>query len=214
MFYMSKLKALVIGDTAKAHWHFMNAAESYIKVTLDDKYDLTFTEDYSTLTLAALEKFDLLVNYTDNWAEQGTVSAGVALQTYVANGGQMLSLHSGIIQPDPFFLMQMQGGRFVGHDPYCVLKYSVVGDVHPITAGIDSFEMGEEPYEFLIDPLAVRQEFLSFEYQGKTMPAGWFLQYGHGRIVYLQPGHDAKSFAEASFQKLIRNSALWLNDVI
>ena len=207
---MSKQTALVLGDTALAHWHFMNAAKPHLREILEDEFDLTFSDDYPNLTLETLKLYNLIINYTDNWSERGTVAAAVALQTFVANGGQLLSLHSGIIQPNPFFLLQMQGGKFTGHAEYATLNYRRTDIIHPVTEGIESFFMGEEPYEFLLDPLAERELVLEFELDGRIYPAAWVMTYGFGRVVYLSPGHDARSFAEPSFRKLIRNSALWL----
>ncbi len=207
---MNQLKALVIGDTAEAAWHFMNAAEPHLKETLQDRFLLTFSEAYPDMTLELLKGYDLVINYTDNWGKRGTVAAGVALQTFVAEGGQLLTLHSGIIQRDPFFLEQMQGASFTGHADYATLNYRVTGDPHPVTEGVEPFSMGEEPYEFLLDPLCKMQMVLEYEFNGTIYPAAWVINYGFGRIVYLSPGHDARSFAVPAFQKLIRNSALWL----
>jgi len=207
---MNKKTVLVLGDSAQAHWHFMNAAEPYLRTTLEDCYDLTFSEDYPALTLETLNKYDLVINYIDNWGERGTVAAGVALQTFVAGGGQLLSLHSGIIQRVPGFLQQMQGAAFTGHAEYATLNYKTTSVVHPVTEGILQFSMGEEPYEFQLDPLAEKEMVLEYELNGKVYPAAWVMTYGFGRIVYLAPGHDARSFCVPAFQKLIRNSALWL----
>jgi type 1 glutamine amidotransferase len=210
---MNRQTALIMGDTALAHWHFMNAAKPHLRETLEDAFDLTFSDDYPNITTDILKSYDLVINYTDNWTERGTTAAGVALMTFVATGGQLLSIHSGIIQPAPYFLLQMHGGKFTGHAAYATLNYRRTDITHPVTEGIESFFMGEEPYEFLLDPLAEKQLVLEYEYNGKIYPAAWVMTYGFGRIVYLSPGHDARSFAEPSFRKLIRNSALWLSPV-
>jgi uncharacterized protein len=207
---MNRQSALILGDTALAHWHFMNAAKPHLREILEDAFDLTFSDNYPNITQDILKQYGLVVNYTDNWTERGTTAAGVALMTFVATGGQLLSLHSGIIQPAPYFLLQMHGGKFTGHAAYATLNYRRTDVVHPVTEGIESFFMGEEPYEFLLDPLAEKELLLEYELDGRTYPAAWVTTYGFGRLVYLSPGHDARSFAEPSFRKLIRNSALWL----
>ncbi len=206
---MSKKTALILGDTALAHWHFMKAAEPYLKETLGEQYDLTFSEDYPEMTSDALYRYNLVINYADNWGERGTVAAGVALLTFVANGGQLLTIHSGIITPNAPFLLQMHGGKFTGHAEYTTLNYKTIGN-HPITEGVGSFSMGEEPYEYELSLFSEREPILEFELNGKISPAGWVMPYGLGRIVYLQPGHDARSFAVPEFLKLIKNSANWL----
>ena len=207
---MSKKQALVLGDSALAHYHFMNAAEPHLLEILQDRFDLTFTEAYPDLTADILKANDLVINYIDNWGERGTVATGIALQRFVAEGGQLLSMHSGIIQRDPFFLEQMQGATFTGHAEYTTLNYRRTEVVHPITEGVEPFSMGEEPYEFLLDPIAKKEVVFEFELNGKTYPAAWVLTYGLGRVIYLAPGHDARSFAVPGFRRLILNSALWL----
>ena len=207
---MTKKTCLILGDTANAKWHFLDKAEPALREVLADAYELTFSEAYPDLTLDGLRAYDLVVNYIDNWAERGTVAAGVALQTFVSTGGQLLCLHSGIIQRNPFFLQQMQGGAFTKHEAYATLNYRNTEVVHPVTSGVEAFSMGEEPYEFLLDPLTERTLLQEYELNGAVYPAAWVIDYGFGRIVYLAQGHDARSFAVPGFRQLIRNSALWL----
>lgn len=207
---MSKKKVLILGDTATAKWHFLDKAEPALREVLGDTYALTFSEAYPEMTLEDLRTYDLVINYIDNWADRGTVAAAVALQTYVSTGGQLLCLHSGIIQRKPFFLQQMQGGAFTKHEAYNTLQYRNTDVPHPVTDGVEPFSMGEEPYEFLLDPLTERTLLQEFELDGVTYPAAWVIEYGFGRIVYLAQGHDARSFAVPAFRKLILNSALWL----
>jgi uncharacterized protein len=207
---MAKKKVLILGDTAQAKWHFLDKAEPALREVLGDVYDLTFTEAYPALTVDDLRHHDLVVNYIDNWAERGTVEAGVALQTFVSTGGQLLCLHSGIIQRKPFFLQQMQGGAFTKHEAYATLNYRNTEVDHPVTQGVGPFSMGEEPYEFLLDPLTERTLLQEYELNGTVYPAAWVIDYGMGRIVYLAQGHDARSFEVPGFRRLIRNSALWL----
>ena len=211
---MKHKKVLILGDTAHAKWHFLDKARPALTEVLGDVYDLTFSEAYPALTLDELRGVDLVINYIDNWADRGTVEAGVALQTYVATGGQLLCLHSGIIQRKPFFLQQMQGGAFTGHEAYDTLNYRNTDVAHPVTDGVEAFSMGEEPYEFLLDPLTERTLLQEYEHNGTTYPAAWVIDYGLGRVVYLAQGHDERSFAVPEFRKLIRNSALWLTDEI
>ena len=80
---MTKKTCLILGDTANAKWHFLDKAEPALREVLADAYELTFSEAYPELTLDGLRAYDLVVNYIDNWAERGTVAAGVALQTFV-----------------------------------------------------------------------------------------------------------------------------------
>ncbi len=209
---MQHKRILILGDHTSVLWHPLTPAEPHLRETLGSGFELTFSEAYPDLTAETLAGYDLVINYIDNWQNRGTVSAAVALQGWVAQGGPLLTLHSGIITRDPFFLLPMQGGAFTKHEAYTTLHFHAVGDPHPVTAGVEPFDMQDEPYEFELDPFTPRNHILAFELDGRTYPAGWVIRYGFGRIVYLAPGHDGRSFAVPGFQQLIRNSAAWLTE--
>jgi len=38
----------------------------------------------------------------------------------------------------------------------------------------------------------------------------WTKPYGQGRVVYVAPGHDLRTFLNPSFLKLVTRSTLWV----
>ncbi len=209
---MAQKKVLILGDTAHAKWHFLNKAQPALTEVLGDVYALTFSEAYPALTLEELRNYDLVINYIDNWAERGTVAAGVALQTFVANGGQLLCLHSGIIQRKPFFLQQMQGGAFTKHEAYDTLNYRNTDVAHPSPMVWARSPWARSPTNSCSIPLTERTRCRNTSSTAPSIRPPGSSIYGLGRIVYLAQGHDERSFAVPEFRKLIRNSALWLTD--
>ena len=203
-----KKKILVIGDYEAAKWHPLKGVDVQLEQILKD-YDLIFTDDYSSLTSEELKKYSLLINYADAWQTNGTKQTAGAILSYVAEGGAILTLHSGIITRSTPEMELMQGGRFTGHPDACDLTYTPADTSHPILDGIENFTIFEEPYRLTLVELAEHDVFMTYSHDGQDWTAAWTLSYGTGKVVYLSIGHQAKSFENEMFRKLIVNSVKW-----
>ncbi|MCL2096159.1 MAG: ThuA domain-containing protein [Oscillospiraceae bacterium] len=209
-------KILVTGDYAGAQWHPLKGVDERLEKILAG-YDLDFSENYPGLTPEELNNYGVLICYIDAWNKRGARKAAGAILSYVAGGGSLLSLHSGIIMSSTPEMELMQGGRFTGHPEACELTYSPVSPVnsehkHPVLEGIEAFTIFEEPYRIDLCAFAEHEKLLTYSHDGRDdWPAGWTLPYGMGRIVYLSPGHQASSFDNKTFAGLILNSIRWLS---
>lgn len=199
---------LLIGDYTLAQWHPLHGVDDQIQRILADEFSLKVTEDYPSLTLPDLQQYDLVVDYCDAWQERGTADFAGNLIAYVALGGSLLVLHGGIICRTNPEMEQMIGGSFTGHPDKDMLRYETICQ-HPITAGISSFEIVEEPYRFVIDPIAKLTILMEYLHQGERYPAAWLRVFGKGKLVYLSIGHNAESFIDSGFADLIRQSSRW-----
>ena len=207
-------KILVIGDYEAAKWHPLKGVDERLEQILKG-YDVTCTDDYSRLTSDELKKYALLINYADAWQTNGTRQSAGAIISYVAEGGSILTLHSGIIMRSTPEMELMQGGRFTGHPEACDLTYTPTDIKHPILDGIQAFTVFEEPYRLTLAELAEHEILMTYSHDGQDWAAAWTLLYGMGKVVYLSIGHQAKSFENEMFAKLILNSVKWceVNDV-
>lgn len=214
----AKKKALFLGDYSDPAWHPAKDADQYICKALKDHFDVKCTEDYGKLALKELKPYDLIINYGDCWGKKCSKETVTAIITYVVNGGSILCVHNGIIVPveEGSELLQLFGGRFTGHSAYRQLDYykAIRYKEHPIMKDFKPFTMGEEPYQFEIDKLADIQMLIEYRLDGQRYPAVWVRQFGLGKMVYLAPGHDNRSFAVPAFQKLITGSAKWLTGIL
>jgi len=204
---MSK-KILVIGDY-EAKWHPLTDVDKELEGILSG-YDVTCTADYPDLDAHELAKYDILVCYLDAWGSRATQATAGAILSYVAGGGSLLSIHSGIIMHNTPEMEAMQGACFTGHPAACDLTYIPTETTHPIMNGIEEFVIFEEPYQFKMDGIVKPEMLLTFAYEDKSYEAAWTLPYGKGTVVYLSMGHSAKSFESEMFGKMIKNSADWL----
>lgn len=105
-------------------------------------------------------------------------------------------------------LLGIVGSRFTGHADFGRLGVEVVGR-HPVTEGVDRFEIDDEPYEFSwVGPepevLAVRRVP-----GGEAHPVLYVKPHGEGRVAYIGLGHDARSWAHPCFKRLLVQAVRW-----
>ncbi len=102
---------------------------------------------------------------------------------------------------------EWQPGSYI-HDLHFNVK--VVSSRHPVTKGITDFEVFDETYkgyyvEEGVTPLLTTDE------PSSTPVIGWSKKFGKSKIVVLQSGHDAPTFENPSFRKLLKQAIIWVN---
>lgn len=151
----------------------------------------------------------------------------------VTNGTGMAGWHGGIA--DSFRnsdrYLHFMGGQFASHPgkhpdqligeqsdnyrPHTV-ELTELGREHPITAGIDDFELTTEQYwvlhDDLIDVLATTtQAVREWDpwHRPVTSPAIWTREWGAGRIFVSTPGHRVDILEHPSVRTIIERGILW-----
>jgi hypothetical protein len=80
---------------------------------------------------------------------------------------------------------------------------------HPITRGMDDFEIHDETYHglwFASD----NHVLLTTDHETSDKTIGWTRpDYGKARVVFLQGGHDSKAYANPSFRQIVARSIRW-----
>lgn len=205
-----KKKALLIGNYLNAFYHPLGQVEAMFKEIYQDIAEITTTEDFDVLTSPKMLEYDFCISYADCWEEKLSQAQVSGLINFVNSGRGLIVIHNGISFQQNYEFAQMVGARFTGHPPYCNLKFSVINTRHPITQGIIAFEMEEEPYRFEFDSFSKKTVLVSYLFENKEYPAVWVNSYGLGKVVYLMPGHDPKSFNHPVYRELLVNSAEWV----
>jgi hypothetical protein len=142
-----------------------------------------------------------------------------ALAAEIAAGKGMVSMHGANIlgwkgddvDPADRPLFDLLGNRYLSHGPghhEGRHRIEIVGD-HPATAGVESFELFDEYYEFEladdnITVLAQRERA-----DGVIIPVMYAREVGKGRVVYLALGHDMRAWGEPAFRALVRGALTW-----
>ncbi|MFX3633204.1 MAG: ThuA domain-containing protein [Candidatus Pristimantibacillus sp.] len=203
------IHALLIGNNHDAPYHPLNAIQEQLIGILGDSIQVNATDDTTKLMQAAINQYDLLISYRDNWKQALAVEEVAGVLQFVANGGGLLVIHNGISMQESPELCQLIGAKFTGHPDYTSLPFQATAIEHPLMDGLKGFIMDEEPYRFELDPFVEMEILLTYRHENQDWPAAWTRHYGKGRVVFLAPGHHLPSFLNEDFGRWIVNSARW-----
>lgn len=163
--------------------------------------------------------FDVLVFY-DMWNSVSEAEKSAYLEL-TKQGKPMLFLHHSIVsyQSWPEF-EKIVGGKYVEKDKkvpeeewsnyeHDVWVYSKVENYTPVTVGFTELRFFDEVYgNVKIDddilPLLRTRHPKSMEF------IAWQHKYNNSQVVYIQPGHDYRTYAEEDYRKLISQAIRFL----
>ncbi|MCS5717202.1 ThuA domain-containing protein [Herbiconiux sp. CPCC 205763] len=164
---------------------------------------------------------------------QITAGALAGLREAVAGGVGLAGWHGGIADSfrNESDYLQLVGGQFATHpgkapdervgeasDNFLAhtIELTPAGREHPITAGIDDFELETEQYwvlhDDLIDVLATTTHPVRPWHPWHrpiVSPAVWTRQWGQGRIFVASPGHDVGVLQNENVRTIIERGMLW-----
>lgn len=202
-------KILIIGDYEIAPYHPLTGVEDELKSIIGNNYSVEVSGDYASFL--NLEKVDLLILYTDNWNQDAFCDDALAsFITYVANGGSVLAIHSGISLQSRKEFTQVIGAKFDHHPAMENMTISAVNPDETITKGLEDFVTFEEPYNYIFDNLDEITVLTEYTYKEKKYINSWKKKFAKGEIVYLMNGHTANHFKEKGNRILIKNSVEYL----
>jgi type 1 glutamine amidotransferase len=179
------------------------------------------TYDLDVLTRLPATHFRMLISYTclsRNKPDQIRVTpdrltdAQVnGLAGWVQNGGALLAAHCGTVAGESGpALARLLGGSFVSHPAPLNFSLFPVFDGHPITRGVEAFEVHDELYlQQLSGPVDVHMVAVD---GGVAYPMVWSRCEGRGRVAHIAPGHFPQVWALAPYQRLILQAAGWLTE--
>jgi uncharacterized protein len=201
-------------------------------------FNITITDDLPGLTRESLSGYDLLVLWT-TLREPPTDPVNALFDT-VRAGTPLLGLHAA-----PYTVRMIEGGpeaigseyikRFP-HLPYQPITVNIQDKTHPVTAGIEDFQVTDELY--CLEALTPDVTVLA-SYDGRAASApyrpregqlpdprhdeahAWRMENPRAPLVYAKPlgkgnvvvnalGHDGQAIANAGFRQLTVQAANWL----
>ena len=155
------------------------------------------------------------------------------LQNAILDGAGYAGWHGGIADAyrNNADYLHMVGGQFAHHAgkdpadrigeqsdnyiPYTV-HITELGKTHPITAGLDDFELVTEQYWVLSDEYndvlaTTTQEVRPWDawHRPVTAPAVWTRDWGKGRIFVSAPGHKLEIVEDPNVRTIIERGLLW-----
>jgi type 1 glutamine amidotransferase len=194
------------------------------EVRVEDGIAVYADDDY-------MKTVDLIVQSVTMSTIEGPEIAG--LRRAVESGTGLGGWHGGIADSfrNSADYLQLVGGQFASHPgkhpdehagdasdnfrPHTITMLPAAA-AHPITVGIDDFELVTEQYWVLHDDyndvLAVTtQDVREFDPWTRpvTSPAVWTRQWGAGRVFVMTPGHSLAVVTNPTVRTLIERGLLW-----
>ena len=167
--------------------------------------------------LAAGREFDVIAFY-DMWTEPLTTEEKeIFLREFEKGTGMVFLHHSLASHPEWPEYTQLIGGKYnlPDHTPDTsmwsdfkhdiVLSVSVVDHNHPVTEGVDDYEILDEGYSN-ITVLPGVHYLLETSHPDCDRHIGWTHQVKNSKVVYLMGGHDKHAYENPSFRKLVYNA--------
>ncbi|HOF32707.1 MAG TPA: ThuA domain-containing protein [Spirochaetota bacterium] len=202
-------KIIIFGSNTEATYHPINPVRDYFTSALSGGYEIIFSDNISDISKLSSGEFRCAISYFDLWDKTIPDQVIQQIHSFIKYGGGFLVIHNGISLQSNHRFRDIIGAEFKEHPVYQKINYHV-SKKHFITENIDDFSINEEPYIFNFydfDSFNVIIESTSED--GTSSPSLWIKDTGKGRIAYLAPGHDKKTFENENIQKLIRNAADW-----
>jgi type 1 glutamine amidotransferase len=208
---------IVTGEDVPAHdWQATTAVTRQILET-GERFEVRVSEDIGILESDALHHYDVLVlNFRNNPGKRDINANGRQnLLDYVASGKGLVAVHFAVCafgnwEPFRDLLGRYWKPKHSGHGPRGPFRVEVADADHPVTAGLEGFEIDDELYARLVEarPIHVLLEARS-DWSGATEPLAWTLSYGKGRVFNLVLGHDERSRRHAAFGEVLRRGTEW-----
>lgn len=228
---MTRKKALVVRGGWEGHQP-VKATEQFLPFLESNGYDVRIEESTAvyadTDAMAATDLVVQCVTMSEITAEQVS-----GLSAAVVAGTGLTGWHGGIA--DSFRAssdyLHLVGGQFATHpgkepcereggeeDNFLTHTVAVtdLGREHPVTAGLDAFELHTEQYwvlhDDLIDVLATTTHPArpwQPWHRPVTSPAVWTRRWGAGRVVVTTPGHSLDVLGNPNVRTVIERGMLW-----
>ncbi|MGV9498232.1 ThuA domain-containing protein [Streptomyces sp. NPDC003642] len=228
---MTQKRALVVRGGWEGH-EPVKATELFLPFLRDNGYAVRVEESTDVYAdTAEMARTDLVVQCVTMSQIAPDELAG--LSSAVVAGTGFTGWHGGIA--DSFRAsaeyLHLVGGQFATHPgrepcerrgeaadnflPHTI-AVTEAGRTHPVTAGVEDFELHTEQYwvlhDDLVDVLATTTHPVrSWEpwHRPVTSPAVWTRHWGAGRIVVTTPGHSLDVLEHPQVRTIIERGMLW-----
>ena len=89
------------------------------------------------------------------------------------------------------------------------MKVIVVDKNHPVTKGIEDFQIHDETYGgYWVSP-EVKVLLKTDHPKNQPGQLAWVTRYGKSRVFYLMLGHDGKAYVNPAYRQIVHQGILW-----
>lgn len=201
-------------------WHDFDGFAAAMDELLEGVgYNLDVTYDFNDLTRLDELGCNLLLSYTclakSTAGDEPTSLTKFsddqvrALVGWVQRGGVWLAAHAASVlgDSDPE-LERLLGGAFVRHPPQFRFKALPLSAQHPITGGIEAFDVYDELYIERYHP-SVTIHMIAV-YEQVAYPIVWNRSEGQGMVAHIALGHSNQTWELKPYQCLMLQTIQWL----
>ena len=200
-----KIKVLLVGGRGHDWKGFHAVISEVLKKTGD--FELTLTTQLDDLKAERLKGVDVVAfygsggNFTAPALEQG-------LWEFVQGGGGLAGVHATDAFKDSDVYWKLLGGRFTTHGGGKFML-RIEDKKHPITAGMDDFEISDETYQNKNHPEAKMHHLGRIDRGNEQQSMVWVQEFGKGRVFNTTLGHGQQAFDNPQFQRLVVRGLYW-----
>jgi type 1 glutamine amidotransferase len=186
-------------------------------------FQITASEDVAVFTRENLLHYGAIMFFTTGELPMSDAQR-VAFTDFIRAGGGFLGVHSAT---DTFYqwpeYQKIIGGYFDQHPWHQAVLVEVADRNDPLVAflgeriavtdeiyQIRDFDDGGSRVLLRLDPTSVDLSLPNVHRHPYGWPLAWSRSYGAGRVFYTAHGHEEAVWRDFWFQKLLRNSALWV----
>lgn len=216
---MSRILIVSGGGRYADPWHPFAATSGRVQsVLLGVGHDVGVSEDPDAALTglgSGADLPDLLVLNVGNPKDASPQpEAAAGLLAYLGTGRPLLALHSSSTTFASWDEWEaILGGRWVRgismHPEQGNARIRLLASGHPITSGLEDFELFDERYSHLRTG-ADNAVLAVHEHDGREHPILWAHRYGTAEVVYDALGHDEQSYMSPARVEILLRSVAWL----
>ncbi len=208
--------ALVTGIDYPGHKWQETSKALMEELTKDKRLKVDLIKDPAFVGTKELNQYDAVIIHFMPWEKPSPgAKAGEALKAWIESGKGMVITHfaCGAFNDWPPFVEfagRVYDPKLPPHDPYGKFKVEVRDGNHPITKGLEPFEVTDELYTCLAGETKIRVLATSKSIvDKKDYPMAFVLEYGKGRVFNTPLGHDAQVYHTPGVARLMRRAVAW-----
>jgi type 1 glutamine amidotransferase len=214
----AKIRVLLItGEDHPSHRWQETAPVLRNGLNADNEIDCRLVDDPEVIGTDIIFDYDVLVFHFKNYKPlKRYEQAKTNLAKFIDNGGGLVLVHFACGAFQDWTEFEQIAGRVYdpkkpAHDRYGVFKVEYVAHEHPVTKGLDDFEITDELYTCLKNstiPVKVLAESTSIVDKQRHSMA-FVREHGNGRVFLTTLGHDVKSVGAQEFKTLLQRAVRW-----
>ena len=206
---MEPMKLLVfVGTEGKHHDHAGLGRYLTDVLSQADHIVADLSQDHQVLA-KDLQVYDAVLFYTDVGTLTDEQEKG--LLDFIQRGGGFFGLHTADASfRDRTGYHAMLNGFFDGHSKFMDFTVTIVDPDHPITQGLEAFDVTDELHYLKHDPAMSHHLMQAYDPTvDETHVMAYTHSYGDGRVFFFALGHDMAVQGHPSFLEVLRRGALW-----